>query len=59
MTPKLDTDDWSSTWALYRGFYRYARGLQRPLINALLCVLGIAVTNTLLIWQLSQPLNLV
>lgn len=57
MTPKLDTNDWSATWTLYRGFYRYARGLQRPLTNALLCVVGIAVTNTLLIWQLSQPLN--
>jgi len=58
VTDPQSANNWRSLLALYRSFYRFARGMHRHLWWIFAFIVGIAVTNTLLLWQISAPLNL-
>lgn len=43
---------------LYRGFAQFARGNRRLMLLNFGCVFVIAVTNTIIIWKMTEPLTL-
>ena len=47
-----------SLWRLYRGFARFARDNRRYMLVNFVCVFVIAITNTLIIWKMTEPLTL-
>lgn len=46
-----------SLWPHYRRFFSFSRQDTSYILICALAILGIAITNTLIIWLISQPLN--